>query len=103
MDKYCPDGQSCESSGCSGIRCHRFELHATSDIRTYPYTEPCPHCAAKDAEIAALLERVGSVERKLAEVQRLHDGVWSCENAAHTAQYFNEGLKRILRGEADRD
>lgn len=54
MDKYCPDGQPCESSGCSGIRCHRFELHATSDIRTYPYTEPCPHCAAKDAEIAQL-------------------------------------------------
>lgn len=85
MDKYCPDGERCQSSGCSGIICHRFDVFSTSNIHTYP---TCPHCAAKDAEIAAIIE----------EREKLRDTVLEF---ACLEQELNKEIAR-LRGRVER-
>jgi len=58
--------------------------------------EPCPHCAAKDAEIAALRERVGRAEAALTEIAGLDYTHAATNGMGHTAVIL---AQRILRGE----
>jgi len=57
--------------------------------------QPCPHCAAKDAEIARLRERV---ERAADALER-----WMCDSSYDSSKGVNvvTAAQRILRGEGE--